>query len=157
MALGETTVTVVGFVDSELEVKRVGDEGHEVVTFLLRSIERRFDKEKREWGDGRHLAVRVKCRRRLALAARSALQEADPVLVTGRMSTRVHAEERGQPRSLPEVEASAIGLNLMFCVAPIRRPKQASVSVSPGPGKWQRRALVEREALMSTAEPVSAA
>jgi single-strand DNA-binding protein len=157
MALGETMVTVVGTITSELEFKRVGDDGHELVTFWLRSNERRFDKAKGEWVDGRHLSVLVKCRRRLALAVRPALQKGDPVLVTGRMSSSEYRDEEGRPRSLPEVEASAIGPNLMLCVAPVHRGKRPAVSASPGQPEWQRQALIEKEVLVEVAEPVPVA
>lgn len=157
MALGETTVTVVGMITSELEFKRVGDEGDELVTFWLRSNERRFDKDKEEWVDGRHLSVVVKCWRRLALAVQSALRKGDPVLVTGRMSSSEYRTEQGQPRSIPEVEALAIGPNLMLCVAPIHRGKRPAVRASPRHAKWQREALIEREALVEVAEPVPVA
>lgn len=152
MALGETTVTVVGLINSELGVARIGDEGREQVTFSLRSTERRFDKEKGEWVAGRHLSVRVKCRRGLAAVVRSMLRNGDPVLVTGRMSSA----EDDQARSLPEVEASAIGLNLVLGAEWIQRGKRPAASAPPGQGKWQHEALIEREGLTQVAEPVPA-
>lgn len=157
MALGETTVTVVGLINSELEFRRVGGEGDELLTFSLRSTERRFDKDKRKWVDGRHLSVRVRCRGRLAVAVHSTLQNGDPVLVTGRMCSAQQSVEDGQPRSLPEVEASAIGPNLMRCTASIHRGKRAPAGATSGHGKWQRQALIDREALTGVAEPVPAA
>lgn len=82
MALGETTVTVVGMITSELEFKRISSSGY--------------------------------------------------------------GTEQGRPRSIPEVEASAIGPNLMVCVAPIHRGKRPAVRASPRHAKWHPEALIER-------------
>lgn len=123
MAIGETPITLVGTVCSELAHRRVGE--HELVNFWLRSTERRFDKEREAWVDGRHLLVRVTCWRRLAAGVRASLRKGDPVIVNGRLHTRKY-DESGETRAVPEVEALAVGPNLMLCVAPAQRAGPAA-------------------------------
>ncbi|MEU3272017.1 single-stranded DNA-binding protein [Saccharomonospora sp. NPDC006951] len=119
MAIGETMVTVVGNVSSEL-TRRTTAGGDEVLGFWLRSNERRFDKEEGRWCDGRQLSVKVTCRRRMAATVGASLTRGDPVIVTGRLSTN-RFESEGQQRSIPELEATAIGPNLSWCTASVRR------------------------------------
>lgn len=130
MAVGETPITVVGNVLSELS-RRTVPSGHEVVSFWLRSNERRYDKETNDWVDGRHLTVKVTCWRKLASGAFSSIGKGDPVVVTGRLFTSEY-ETDGQTRSIPEVEASAIGPNLARCTATVRRNSRESVPDTPG-------------------------
>ncbi|TNC24313.1 single-stranded DNA-binding protein [Amycolatopsis alkalitolerans] len=156
MALGETTVAVAGIVTSDPEFKRIGGARRELLTFWLRSTERRFDKDKGEWVDGRHLSAKVKCWGRHALAVRSAFVKGDPVLVTGRMSCAEHVSESKQSRSLLEVEATAIGLNLMRRIAPVDRGERPDAHISHEEGRSQRQALIEKVAVEQGAEPVRA-
>lgn len=150
MAVGETPVTLIGTVYTELESRRVGE--HHLVSFWLRSKERRFDKDRNAWVDGRHFTVRVKCWRRLAMAVLTSLRKGDPVIVNGRLYTSSY-DESGETRAIPEVEALAVGPNLMRCVASVQRPR-------PGPGStvggdnWQASAPSVREPLIEVAEPV---
>ncbi|NKQ56802.1 single-stranded DNA-binding protein [Amycolatopsis sp. K13G38] len=151
MAAGETPVTLIGTVCSELEVRRVGERGHEMVSFWLRSNERRYDKARERWVDGRHFRVRVRCWRRLAAGVRVSVRKGDPVIVNGRlyMSGR---EQGREARAVPEVEALAVGPNLLRCVAPAQR---AGVD-EPGRGGDARKASnpSERNMLVEAAEPV---
>ena len=119
MAVGETTLTMVGNICSDLTRRTVG-EGVEIVSFWLRSNERRFDKDTGKWGDGRHFALRVTCWRKLAAGAFGSLSKGDPVIVNGRLHTREH-DSGGQVRSMPELEATAIGPNLQWCTASVQR------------------------------------
>jgi single-strand DNA-binding protein len=139
MAVGETTVTLVGSVASELT--RSTSNGHDVVSFWVRSTEKRRDRETGEWVDGRHLSVKVTCWRKLAEAVYSSLTKGDPVIVTGRMFTG-GAGDGPQSRPLPELEASAVGPNLNRCTAvvqrirrprPIERAEFSSWRPLPGP------------------------
>jgi single-strand DNA-binding protein len=129
MAMGETLVTVVGNVLSDLSRRTVGT-GHEVVNFWLRSNERRFDKSTGEWVDGRHFSVKVTCWRRLAEQAHTSLRKGDPVLVLGRLSSN-EFEVDGKNRSSPELEALALGPNLSFCTAVVQRVRRQTATTVP--------------------------
>ncbi|WP_158880558.1 single-stranded DNA-binding protein [Amycolatopsis anabasis] len=129
MAVGETIVTVVGNVMSDPTRRTVGN-GHEITSFWMRSNERRFDKETKGWVDGNHLSVKVTCWRRLAETVHSSLHRGDPVIVSGRLHTSDY-EVDGQPRSVPELEALAVGPNLSWCTAQVRRYKPRAEPPEP--------------------------
>lgn len=144
MTVGETRVTVVGTVISEVTVKRVGEHEHELTTFLLRTSERKYDREKSTWYDYRHFAIRVKCWRKLAATVAGVLRRGDPVIVSGRLFVSDFETPDGQSRSMPEIEAWAIGPNLAFCRAAIERelaefgegaPAQAGKPAFPVPAR----------------------
>lgn len=121
MAFGETVLTMVGNIVSELTRRTVAN-GSELVSFWMRSNERRLDRSTGEWVDGRRFAVKVTCWRKLAVTVHSSLGKGDPVIVSGRLHTSEY-EVDGQPRSMPELEAVAIGPNLGRCSAVVHRTR----------------------------------
>lgn len=154
MAVGETMLTVVGNVMSELTHRTVGN-GHEVVSFWMRSNERRYDKEKAEWVDGRYFSVKVTCWRKLATSAQASLVKGDPVIVAGRLQTNDYETADGQQRSIPELEAVAIGPNLNWCTATVQRSRRGVESApwrQPGYGEAPR-----ENAMAGEAQSISAA
>lgn len=115
----ETLVTVTGNVISDLRSRRTGD-GARLVSFRLASNERKFDRDTETWVDGDRFFVTVTCWRKLADGVAGSLAKGDPVLVTGRLSTRNFAVD-GQRRSSTELDAYAVGPDLGRCTADIRR------------------------------------
>src|SRR2546430_14433026 len=104
MAIGETPITVLGKVISDVTLKRVGSNDNALATFLIRSTERKWDKEKGTWADHRHFTVRVKCWRKLAVTVASTLTKGDPVIVAGRLFAGEVEGAESQARGLPEVD-----------------------------------------------------
>lgn len=121
MAIGETNLTLVGNVGSELN-RRVLDDGSEVVSFRAMSNERRFDKQTGDWVDGRKFSVRVNCWRRLAVNVYASLSKGDPVMVVGRLYTREY-EVNSETRYSTEMDAYAVGPNLARATAEVRRTR----------------------------------
>lgn len=121
MAVGETNLTLVGHVCTDL-TRRVLDDGGEVVSFRAVSNERRFDKQTGEWVDSRRFSVRVNCWRRLAVNVYASLSKGDPVMVTGRVHTREY-ELDGVTRYSTELDAYAVGPNLGRATAEVRRTR----------------------------------
>src|SRR6187399_2996443 len=105
MAVGETQVTVVGTVISEVTLKRVGESEHELATFLVRTTARKYDRQKAVWYDHRCFSIRVKCWRRLAVMVQAVLRRGDPVIVTGPLFVPDFETTDGQSRFAPEIEA----------------------------------------------------
>ncbi|WP_020666409.1 single-stranded DNA-binding protein [Amycolatopsis nigrescens] len=132
MAVWETTLTLVGNVVSDLTGKTLND-GAELTTFWMRSNERKRDRATGEWVDGRRFSVRVTCWRELALSVRQSLAKGDPVVVLGRLSSSDY-ETGGQLRSIPELEAFALGPNLGRCTATVRRSRKAEPAA--GAAQW---------------------
>lgn len=109
-AMFETTVAVTGNVVTDPEVRETS-RGDRVVSFRVASTARRFDKSTETWVDGNRFFATVKCWRRLADGVGGTLRKSDPVVVSGRLRTREY-ESGGQWRSIVEIEASAVGLDL---------------------------------------------
>jgi single-strand DNA-binding protein len=155
--VGETPVTVLGTVISDVTVKRVGENEHELATFLLRASERKFDREKAGWYDHRHFSIRVKCWRKLAVSAHAVLRKGDPVIVTGRLFISDFETAEGQPRSVPEVEAWAIGPNLLLCKASIERDQSGGPGESPAQDTWRASLQEQRNPQVEAGEPMAVA
>ncbi|WP_026449195.1 single-stranded DNA-binding protein [Actinopolyspora mortivallis] len=108
----ETTVTLVGEVLS-VPKSRQTRSGNQVVSFRMVSIARRFDRTSRRWVDGDRVYATVHCWKELAQGVLSSLDKKDPVVVTGKLRTREY-EVEGQRRVTAEVEASAVGLDVLY-------------------------------------------
>jgi single-strand DNA-binding protein len=106
----ETLVTVVGNVMDNPRMRRT-EQGTDVASFRIASTARRKDRETGDWVDGNKLYVSVSCWRQLALNAVDSLRKGDPVVISGRLSTREY-EKDGQRRSSFELEANALGHDL---------------------------------------------
>jgi single-strand DNA-binding protein len=106
----ETMVTIVGNVVDNPRMRRT-ERGADVASFRLGSTARRLDRDSGQWVDGNKLFVSVSCWRQLAVNAMDSLRRGDPVVVSGRLSTREY-EKDGQKRSSFELEASALGHDL---------------------------------------------
>jgi single-strand DNA-binding protein len=117
--MNETTVTVVGNLVDDPRL-RTTDGGVDVTGFRVASTSRRFDRDTRRWVDSASLFLSVSCWRSLAGNAVASLRKGDPVVVTGRLSTRTY-EKDGQTRSVCELEAVAIGPDLARGTAVFRR------------------------------------
>ncbi|MBA0126423.1 single-stranded DNA-binding protein [Haloechinothrix sp. YIM 98757] len=129
MAVGETILGLNGTIGSELH-RRVAEDGTESVGFRLVSTERRFDKERGEWVDGRRCVIWVTCWRRLAANVCASLCKGDAVLVTGRLYTR--EQDAGDVlQQTAELDAFAVGPNLARATAQLRRRRDS------GPGRAQ--------------------
>jgi single-strand DNA-binding protein len=173
----ETNMTAIGRVASRPQEWRFND-GSLKVSFRVASTERRFDRNSGTWGDGPTLFLSVICRRALAENAAASLVVGDPVIVHGRLVTRQY-EKDGRNNSVVEMEATAVGPDLVRCTTVVRRSVRAgsaaaagpageavpgAVPASPGPGEgaasgtqpggstWDARPLVQPEG--EPAEPV---
>jgi single-strand DNA-binding protein len=121
--VNETIVTLVGNLVDDPKL-RTTDGGAEVAGFRVASTSRRFDKTDQRWVDGASLFLTVSCWRALGANATASLRRGDPVVVTGKLTTRTY-EKDGQTRSVAELEALAIGPDLARGTAVFRRSPRA--------------------------------
>jgi single-strand DNA-binding protein len=128
--VNETSVTVVGNLVDDPRLRST-DAGVDVASFRVASTSRRYDRESRRWVDSASLFLSVSCWRTLAGNAVASLRKGDPVVVTGRLSTRTW-EKDGQVRSSCELEAVAVGPDLARGTAVFRRSPRAVTPGSPG-------------------------
>jgi single-strand DNA-binding protein len=134
--LNETFVTVVGNLVDDPKLRTI-EAGKDVASFRIASTSRRFDRESQRWVDSGQLFLGVSCWRELAGNAAASLRKGDPVIVSGKLSTRTY-EKDGQTRSVCELEALAVGPDLARGTAVFRRtPKPveepAGAPAEPGP------------------------
>jgi len=124
-ALNETFVTVVGNLVDDPKLRTL-EAGQDLASFRIASTSRRFDRDSQRWVDSSQLFLGVTCWRELAGNAAASLRRGDPVVVSGKLSTRTY-EKDGQNRSVCELEALAIGPDLARGTAVFRRtPRSAS-------------------------------
>jgi single-strand DNA-binding protein len=117
--LNETFVTVVGNLVDDPKLRTI-EAGQDVAGFRIASTSRRFDRDSQRWVDSGQLFLGVSCWRDLAANAAASLRKGDPVIVSGKLSTRTY-EKDGQSRSVCELEALAIGPDLARGTAVFRR------------------------------------
>ena len=108
--MNETTITLVGNVVSEVQLRATRD-GAAWATFRMASSPRRYDRDAARWIDGEPLFVTVVCWRAFAENVAASLTQGDPVVVTGRLRWS-EWEHNGQKYTALEVEAQAVGHDL---------------------------------------------
>lgn len=108
--MNETVTTIVGNVVDN-PVRRRLESGVSVTTFRVASSARRFDRTAQRWIDGDSLYLRVTCWRQLAENVDRSIVKGDPVVVTGRLFTRLYEVDE-QRRASYELEATAMGFDL---------------------------------------------
>jgi single-strand DNA-binding protein len=109
MSRDVASVTIVGRAGNNPQVT-VGTTG-ERVNFRVIATERRFDKALDDFVDGDQFGVTVVCWKTLAAAVLSSVRKGDPVLVSGRITTR-RFEKNGVTQYFTEVKADFVGLDV---------------------------------------------
>lgn len=104
------TITLVGRVgtDPHLTPTATGDR----TNLRVVATERRLDRNTQEWVDGDEFGVSVVCWRILATAVVATVRKGDPVVVTGRISTRRFVDNNGATQYYTEVKADTVGLDV---------------------------------------------
>lgn len=109
--MNDTHVTIVGNALHEPEWRKTSS-GVMVTTFKIASTSRRIDRASGQWVDGNSLRVRVNCWRTLASNVKNSVTRGDPLIVTGRLFTRDWMDDKGNKRTLFELDARAVGHDL---------------------------------------------
>ena len=105
---GSTTITVVGNVATEPELRLTGA-GTRVVSFRLAVTERRYDKALQGWRDGDTVFWTVTCWRNTGDNVVDSVKKGEPMLVHGRLRIRGYDTKDGGRGSSHEIEAQALG------------------------------------------------
>jgi single-strand DNA-binding protein len=108
----EAHVSLVGFVASEPNYRKVGDNQIPKLTMRVSWTNRHRDSATGEWIDGNRSFVTVICWRQLAENLSTCLRRGDPVVVRGRLDVRSFTGRDGQRRTVVDVDASAVGPDL---------------------------------------------
>jgi single-strand DNA-binding protein len=110
MSLGETYVTVLGWVGSDPDFKEVAQIPH--ATFRIGSTPRQFDRALGRYVDKPTTWFSVECWRGLAQNAFDSVRTGHPVIVTGRLRTHEWTDDSGEQRSRVVLEAFSLGHDL---------------------------------------------
>ena len=110
MSVGETYLTMQGWVGGEIRFKEVAGEVA-VASFRLGTTPRWFDKDKGRWIDRPTTWFTVECWRTLAENVYHSVQRGQPVVVTGRLKT-TEWTENDEPRSRTVLDAFSVGHDL---------------------------------------------
>ncbi|WP_328998014.1 single-stranded DNA-binding protein [Kribbella sp. NBC_00709] len=110
MSVGDTYVTVMGWVGSDPEFKAVGQQPH--ATFRIGSTPRQFDKTLQRFVDKPTTWFTVDCWRILAQNAFDSIRVGQPIIVTGRLRTHEWTNDAGAQVTRVVLEAFSIGHDL---------------------------------------------
>ena len=111
MSLGETYVTVQGWVGSGLDFKEIGGQIARA-TFRLGSTPRQYDRTTGNYVDKPTTWFTVECWRALAQNAFESVHVGQPVIVSGRLRTHEWTDDAGESRSRVVLEAFSLGHDL---------------------------------------------
>jgi single-strand DNA-binding protein len=113
-------ITVRGFVATEVRFVKTQD-GLHIASFRLGSTDRRYDRNNDMWVDGETNWFTVTSFRHMAQNVVFSLKKGDKVVVTGRLKIRQWVREDGKSGTTAEIDADAVGHDLMWGVSHFRR------------------------------------
>lgn len=114
----ETTVTVVGNVTADPEV-RFTSTGLAVTNFTVASTPRAVDRHSGEWGDGDALFLRCRVWRELAEHVAESVTRGMRVMVSGRLRRRSFETEKGEKRTVIELDVDEVGPSSRYATAKV--------------------------------------
>jgi single-strand DNA-binding protein len=117
---GETTITIIGNVVSEPEL-RFTPAGAAVAKFRVASTPRKFDKQANAWVDGDPLFLGVSVWRQQAENIAESVAKGARVVVVGRLTQRSYEDREGVKRTVYEIEADEVGVSLARATAKVTK------------------------------------
>lgn len=133
-------VTVRGFVASEVKMT-LTESGLPVANFRLGSTERRFDRGRNQWIDAATNWYSVSMFRALAQNASASISKGERVIVTGKLKLRQWSKDDGRRGIAPEIDADAVGHDLVWGTAKFRRAVQTSQTSAESSGSSESSGL----------------
>ena len=127
MAAGDTTITVVGNLTADPEL-RFTPSGAAVANFTVASTPRIYDRQSGEWKDGEALFLRCNVWREAAENVAESLTRGARVIVTGRLKQRSFETREGEKRTVVEVEVDEVGPSLRYATAKVNRTGEGQQS-----------------------------
>jgi single-strand DNA-binding protein len=125
MAAGETTITVIGNLTADPEL-RFTPSGAAVASFTVASTPRMFDRNTGEWKDGEALFLRCNIWRQAAENVAESLTRGARVVVSGRLRQRSFETREGEKRTVVELEVDEVGPSLRYATAKINKVSRGS-------------------------------
>lgn len=135
MARNGVAVTVVGNLAADPEL-RFTPNGVEVTRFTVAVNERVYDKASGEWKDGGTSWYRCQAWRQLGTNVAESLHKGDRVVVAGELRQRSWENDKKETVSLWELTADAVGPDLAYAQASVRKMARASRDELPPDDPW---------------------
>ena len=131
---GETTVTVIGNITNDLDL-RYTPSGSAVASFTVASTPRVMDRQTGKWRDGEPLFLRCSAWRSLAENAAECLTRGARVVVTGRLKQRSYETKEGEKRTVVELDVDEIGASLRYATVRVQKAARTA-GPSAAEGTW---------------------
>ena len=142
MAQGDTQITLVGNIASDVEL-RFTPSGAPVANFRVASTPRTFNKTTSQWEDGEAMFLTCNVWRQAAENAAGSLAKGLRVIVQGRLKARTFQNREGENRTVFVIDVDEVGPSLAFATATVNRadrntqPNQAQQQAAPQNTAWQ--------------------
>jgi single-strand DNA-binding protein len=135
-----TQVTIVGNVGATPEI-RVSGSGTHVTTLSVAVSERKYNRDTNKYADGPVTWYRVNVWRDMADNACASLRQGMRVIVIGNLAARdwTNGDKKG---TAWEITADAIGPDLAFATADVRRGSAMSRDIPPAEDPWAGREVL---------------
>lgn len=117
----ETTITIVGNLTADPELRTIQSTGTQVATFTIASTPRVFDKNQNQYVDGASLFMRCQAWRDLAEHIASSLAKGMRVVATGRLSQRTYEDQTGVKHTVVEMTVDEIGASLRYATCQVTK------------------------------------
>lgn len=131
MAAGDTTITVIGNLTDDPEL-RFTPSGAAVAKFRVASTPRFMDKSTNEWKDGEPLFLPCTVWRQAAENVAESLIRGSRVIVSGRLKQRSYETREGEKRTVIELEVDEIGPSLRYATAKVQKMARSGAGTSGG-------------------------
>ena len=142
MAQGDTQITLVGNIASDVEL-RFTPSGAPVANFRVASTPRTYNKQTSQWEDGEAMFLTCNVWRQAAENAAASLAKGMRVIVQGRLKARTFQNREGENRTVFEIDVDEVGPSLTFATATVNRvdrnaqPNQGQQQAAPQNTAWQ--------------------
>ena len=142
MAQGDTQITLVGNIASDVEL-RFTPSGAPVANFRIASTPRTYNKQTSQWEDGEAMFLTCNVWRQAAENAAASLAKGMRVIVQGRLKARTFQNREGENRTVFEIDVDEVGPSLAFATATVNRadrntqPNQIASQNTPQNTAWQ--------------------
>lgn len=121
---GETIITIVGNVCSEVDLKFTPS-GAAVANFRVASTPRQFDKQTNAWKDMEPMFLGCNVWREMAESVAESVTKGMRVIVTGRLRCRAYETREGEKRQSWELEVDEIGPSLKYATARVQKMQRS--------------------------------
>jgi single-strand DNA-binding protein len=133
MAAGDTTITVIGNLTDDPEL-RFTPSGAAVAKFRVASTPRFMDRTTNEWKDGEPLFLACTVWRQAAENVAESLQRGMRVIVQGRLKQRSYEDREGVKRTVYELDVEEVGASLRSATAKVTRAARSEGGGGGGGG-----------------------